>query len=232
MKLKRYIFLSLAFVFIFLSFDCTNVDVNYNNPFDTQSDRYSPPGPTWLDFTFVGDTAVSIVWNDVSYGESGFVIERRINPDGSYEEVGKVESNITSFVDKIVLKPETLYLYRVAAFTKNAHSKYTANAHYWFFYVAPSKPAVTVRSKNSFEIEWIDNVKFSQGFYLQKSIDNGTYNRIATLSKNQNSYTDNAVDTLHTYSYRVMGFTKYNHSGYSPITQMTYNLAGYWFKSK
>jgi hypothetical protein len=63
---------------------------------------------------------LTVQWDDNSYSEDGFVIER--TSDGNtFVEVGRVPANFTSFIDQTV-SPVTAYWYRITAYSSSARS--------------------------------------------------------------------------------------------------------------
>ncbi|MBW1996630.1 MAG: fibronectin type III domain-containing protein [Deltaproteobacteria bacterium] len=80
--------------------------------------------PSDLTAAAVSSTQVNLSWQDNSYEELGFVVERRIGGRGKYLEVGVVDANSTTFSD-VNLTPNTMYSYRVYAFTERYRSGYS-----------------------------------------------------------------------------------------------------------
>jgi plastocyanin len=101
-----------------------------------------PPAPTGLSATAVSTTEIDLSWNDVS-GETGYRIERK-TLGGSYQEIGTVGADVTTFQDS-GLAEATGYSYRVRAENGAGRSPYSneavasTNAT-----VAPCLPSATV----------------------------------------------------------------------------------------
>lgn len=91
--------------------DSDGVLGSYTRTFDV-----IPAAPTNLN-AVVSGSSVTLTWNDHSSGETGFVIERALQPNRKetavWEQVGEVGMNETIFVDASV-ESET-YIYRIRA---------------------------------------------------------------------------------------------------------------------
>ncbi|MCI2429186.1 PQQ-binding-like beta-propeller repeat protein [Candidatus Acetothermia bacterium] len=83
-----------------------------------------PLTPTDLIARGLSPTQIQLSWQDRSDNEEGFAIERRFAKDSEYEEIARVNANVTNFIDEVSL-PETPYCYRLRAFTRSGQSSYT-----------------------------------------------------------------------------------------------------------
>ena len=78
MKFNKIISNLIIFLSVCSFLQCADVQVNYNNSVDPESDNYIPAAPITFIVTTISDTSISLVWNDDSYGENGYKIERKI----------------------------------------------------------------------------------------------------------------------------------------------------------
>ncbi len=73
-----------------------------------------PTAPDTVNASAAGFAAVSLTWQDNSSNETGFVIQRRALPYGTWTTVTTTAANVTSCVDTSV-SASTMYSYRVIA---------------------------------------------------------------------------------------------------------------------
>lgn len=66
---------------------------------------------------------VKLSWDDNSIDETGFKIERSLDGE-TFEQIGIVETDITTFIDNDVSTGK-IYFYRVCAFNEAGNSDYS-----------------------------------------------------------------------------------------------------------
>jgi len=69
----------------------------------------------------------TLTWDDNSDNEDGFAIERSIDEGQTWEEIGRVGVNISTYIDTNV-SPGYTYTYRVFAFNEFGNSGYSNEA--------------------------------------------------------------------------------------------------------
>jgi hypothetical protein len=74
-----------------------------------------PQGVGGVIVTRIDDTHIKVAWQDFSYNETAFRIERKVGT-GTRTPVGSVAANITEFIDDDNVQPNIIYIYRVIAF--------------------------------------------------------------------------------------------------------------------
>lgn len=88
--------------------------------------KQNPVGdPTNL--TFLNENpkgTINLTWKDNANNETGFRIEKKTLPSGSWTQIGTVGANVTSYADNSVTS-ETQYTYRVAAYSASTESEYS-----------------------------------------------------------------------------------------------------------
>jgi len=82
--------------------------------------------PSDFEVIYVSPTQLNLRWKDNSDNEKGFVIERRIlDPVATtFQEIARVNANVKQYEDKNLI-PDTVYEYRVMAYSDGVYSPYT-----------------------------------------------------------------------------------------------------------
>jgi len=80
--------------------------------------------PSQLAAAYIGNLVIELSWTDNSDFEEQFIIERKPVNDTNFEVIDSVESNITTYTDKLPLALET-FNYRIAAKNDNFNSDYS-----------------------------------------------------------------------------------------------------------
>ncbi|MBN1339475.1 MAG: T9SS type A sorting domain-containing protein, partial [Bacteroidales bacterium] len=90
----------------------------------TEPEVVFPKAPGDLSAVPLSDRQVELSWVDNSDNEDGFVIERTFG-SSSFIQIGKVDSNITTFTDKFMLSARMTYSYRVKSFLQSLSSEWS-----------------------------------------------------------------------------------------------------------
>ena len=91
---------------------------------EKETSKNHPSSPALLQVTLISSTEINLVWADNSNNENGFGIECKKEPNGTYSQVGKVGTNITTYQDKGLLS-RTTYYYRIYAYNLGGNSEYS-----------------------------------------------------------------------------------------------------------
>ena len=90
--------------------------------------------PSAVTVNAIAYNKINVNWTDNSSNETGFEIVRSENQYGTYESIGSVASNVTSFIDSVTVQPATKYWYKVRSVNNFGESAYfTAAAAQWNF---------------------------------------------------------------------------------------------------
>jgi len=73
-----------------------------------------PVTPSGLTARVIGSHSIQLNWIDTSSSETGFIIQRQTGGAGAFQEIGRVGSDVTTFVDTSA-NPGVFYTYRVLA---------------------------------------------------------------------------------------------------------------------
>ncbi len=74
-----------------------------------------PESPSALEATQINSTSVSLIWNDNSALEDGFIVQRSSESTTAFEEIGRTEAGVVTFLDENALANST-FSYQVSAF--------------------------------------------------------------------------------------------------------------------
>lgn len=175
----------------------------------------APAAPSNLSLLQKTANQVRITWTDNSSNESKFLIKRKTT--GSFDEIGIVNENDTSYTDTSV-SPGTAYTYVVFA----ANSFGEANSNELEVLTpntapleAPSGLSASAGSSSSITLHWTDNAASETGYKVERKAGSGNYTEIKSLSANATSYTDNGLAAATTYYYRVKASRAGEDSNYS-----------------
>lgn len=82
---------------------------------------------------------------------------------------------------------------------------------------APSDLTATAVSPTQIDLTWHDNSGDEQGFRIERSLDGGTFNEIATAGSNVTTFSDTTASPDTLFFYRVLAFNNFGNSDPSNI---------------
>jgi len=146
--------------------------------------------------------------------EFGTSVERKINT-GSFEEIARLESSITSFTDS-TLSVNTDYTYRLRTYLNQSYSSYSVESTLQTQLVnVPTQLTATPISDQQIELSWQDNCSFETGYRIERKEGSEDYVQVGQVEENIVEFVDEGLLLLISYTYRIQAFTDYNVSGYS-----------------
>ncbi len=102
---------------------------SYSNEANATTLTPSPPAaPSALSATAGSDTVINLSWVDNSTNETGFEIERKTGPNGTYAQIATVGSNGATYSNS-GLSASATYCYRVRAVNQGGNSAYSNEAN-------------------------------------------------------------------------------------------------------
>ncbi|MDY6952614.1 MAG: DNRLRE domain-containing protein, partial [Thermodesulfobacteriota bacterium] len=112
------------------------------------------------------------------------------------------------------------YNYRVLAYNANGNSPPSNEASAVIASGPPPAPSELSSDLNGFDItlQWADNSDNEESFIVERKVDSGDFSILATLPANVETYLDDGLTPLRTYTYRVKAQNNYGDSGYSNET--------------
>ena len=166
-----------------------------------------PAVPALFTVQLLTNGSVLVIWQDNSYDERGFVIERSV--DGSrYRRAGAVSINENSFSDAPLLRRGYVYRYRVRSFNK-AGASTPSNSISIEPLGVPAAPTNLVATlwpygPGKVMLVWQDNANSETGTSIERSSDGVSFTEIAAYQGiNATSFFDSNLVSGATYWYRV-----------------------------
>jgi len=191
--------------------DCgeSEMSTNYATATTQSCDLPILPNPTGVTTTALSAKSVSITWNAVSEAVS-YVIYRSTERYSTYQSIGGRLTE-TSFIDT-TLSSSTTYYYAVKAInscgaTGNLDNVVSVTTKCET--PIPTNVAVTAKSSSSLEITWnAVNGAVSYSVYRATRGPNNQYTLINKISGTTNMYTDNGLENLTSYYYKITAKTE------------------------
>ena len=162
---------------------------------------------------------IHLSWTDDSNNETGFRIERVIEPN-TFKAVATVEANITDYNDTTVAA--TTYAYRVFAFNGSGDSLPSNTVIVTT--AAPVAPSNLVAAASALSTDpptvtltWADNSNNETSFSIQRATNVGFTRELTTfpVKANVTTYTDSGVTVFKRYYYRILAINAIGSSAYS-----------------
>jgi subtilisin family serine protease len=177
-------------------------------------DTTYPATPSRLSAETVTSSGTTLTWRDNSSSEEGFSIER-MAPGGTYEEISRVNADVTSYSDT-GLSQFTTYYYRVRSYRSGDYSAYSETANVTTKMAAPTGMSATAISETEIDLVWSDNSNDEEGFIIERKAGvSGTYGETGRVPANAEAYSDTGLAPGTTYYYRVSAFAADDTSDYS-----------------
>ncbi|MCX6849661.1 MAG: peptidylprolyl isomerase, partial [Verrucomicrobia bacterium] len=156
----------------------------------------------------VNKESVIITWADNATTETGFEIETRKLPSGSFTSLGSVGANIAVVDLSGSLAPNTSYEVRVRARTGAAapytYTGYSNTVTVTTLFNAPTGLTATAASEGTVNLSWVDNsaVEGGYGVYYRLS-GSGSYTLLAYAAANATTYPVTGLTAGTAYDFRV-----------------------------
>jgi len=177
-----------------------------------------PVAPSGLRITSIISSRVILAWTDNSGNESGFRIQRKQGPTGTYTEIATPGANVTTYTDDDnALLDGTQYYYKVCAYNPAGNSPFSNEVSGTTLLASPTSLTATVVSSTQVNLNWTDNSRGETGYLIErKATSSGNYAQIGSVNMNVHSYTDTYnFKSGTTYYYRVRATNGRIYSGYS-----------------
>ena len=203
-------------------------DARINLTWDTDTSICIPPSaPSNLTATAVSQSQINLTWQDNSWDETNFRVERSPDGNNNWGEIATVSANSTSY-SNTGLASNTRYYYRIKAYRtsgdRSSDFSNTANAITTMPLGAPTNLVATAVSQTQINLSWTDNSSDETNFRVERS-PNGTsgWTEIATVAANTTTYNNIGLTCGTPYYYRVRAYRSSDtfYSGYSNNSNTT-----------
>ncbi len=185
-----------------------------------------PPlvAPSSLTANAVSKNQIDLVWADSANNEDGFKIERKASAAGTFGQIATVGANVTSY-SNTGLGANSMYHYRVRAYSASGHSAYSNEANATTLPPLPKAPDNLIAnaiSSSQIDLVWADSSNNEDGFKIERKTGiAGTYAEIATVGADTASFSSTGLTANSQYFYRVRAFNASGHSAYSNAANAT-----------
>ncbi|MBC8527276.1 MAG: hypothetical protein H8D22_10590, partial [Candidatus Cloacimonetes bacterium] len=164
------------------------------------------PAPTNLQIEQLNVHTFKLDWQDNSNFEQGFKIDRKIDDEDWVNEIGIVDSNITTWTDSTIGRNYDVVYYRVYAFYEEYNStKIESNSNISF--PTPSNLTYQKLTISSIKLNWIDNSNGEDGFKIDKKVGENEWQLdYAILGENIEEWTDENAEINEIIQYRIYAY--------------------------
>lgn len=178
-------------------------------------------------------TQLKLVWQDNSYNENGFKLERCQSVGCTvFTQIATTASNVSTHADN-GLTPGESYSYRVRAYNPAGDSAY-ADIISVTLPPPPSEPPSNLlatavdQASNQMLLTWSDTSIGEQGFKIERCQGAVCTNfaQISETGDNLDNYTDTGLKANTSYRYRIRAFNHLGLSNYSNIATGKTRLLG------
>ena len=163
----------------------------------------APAQPANLTAQALDATSIQLTWDAVA-GADGYTVYRSLTPDGTFTEVNNSATN--TYTDEGLL-PNTVYYYKVAAYTGSDYSPETGPVNATTQRAVPSVPtqlAAQALSSTSIRLTW-QAAADATGYRVYRSdTEAGAYTQIGTSQTTD--YSDTGLNPNTAYFYRVAAY--------------------------
>ncbi|MEW6027431.1 MAG: fibronectin type III domain-containing protein [Planctomycetota bacterium] len=196
-----------------------------SNQAEAQTLPGPPDSPLLVQANAVSFQQINIAWQDNSFNEEGFRIERKTTANGTYNIIATLSPNTASFSDTSLL-PETQYYYRLRSYNylgDSSNSNALSATTLQMPPVAPSGLTATANPGIPYQVslQWTDNSSNESGFKIERKTEGGNFQEITDRAANSTSWVDTDILPDTVYYYRLFGWNSGGYGGYSDVASLT-----------
>jgi uncharacterized delta-60 repeat protein len=202
-----------------------NFRSEYSNIVEVEVPQRPLAPPTDLSIFFYSAYRVKLNWEESSFEETGFSIERSKNDQQNFMEIGSVGANKKAYEDDQLDETGTTYYYRVRAVKGDYRSEYSNI----IMVEVPQRPLVppanliiSSYSPDQVKLNWEESNFEETGFSIERSKnDQQNFVEIGSVGANTTDFEDLTAEEQSTYYYRVKADKGDFSSEYSNIVALT-----------
>ena len=184
------------------------------DPVQPPPETRAPTAPTNLAAASTSSSQIDLTWTNTAPDADGIALERCTGTGCSnFAEFDRVPNGRTSYANA-GLTPNTMYAYRVRAYSTIGYSPYsnTAAARTPDRLEPPGGPTnltATAVSDSAVTLSWSNSDTTAEGIRIERCVAAACPNNftvVHTVAGNVTSYTDSAVISLTWYTYRLRAY--------------------------
>lgn len=166
-----------------------------------------PPAPAGAATSTTSTTAISVTWTD-GVGETGYTVEYKPLAAATCAAEDWTGSTPASLAANVASHPVTglamgsTYCFRVRAANAAGSSSWTAALTQVTWLPAPTLSALSGVTPTKIDLTW-SNVTGNTGYKIERSLNNSTWNQLATPAADAVSHSDTTVSPNQIYYYRI-----------------------------
>lgn len=185
----------------------------------TGDEETAPDDPGNFVAVLASGNVIEMSWTDGSDNENGFIIEANTSGSIVWNQIADVGRNITSYAWHDAAE-NTTYTFRIYAYNDVDNSGYAQSQQVIVSLGAPTDLTATWEDTRVV-LQWNDNSQVEEGFRVQRN-HTGSWEDLAELEVNNNSYDDTSPPAGVTVYYRVVAFGDGNVS--APSNEASINV--------
>lgn len=164
--------------------------------------------PSVYEVDQLADVGATVFWTDANEHATGYTVQRSVN-GGAFSTVATTGAADRRFDDNVTLVIGDAISYKVRAFNAAVTSAFsnTKSLTIGYILVQPTNVVATFVRDGLVNVTWTGNNSGNRGVLIQRSVNGGGFNQIASLPKDQRSYND-VLQTIsgQAYTYLINDF--------------------------
>lgn len=185
----------------------------------------APAAPVNMAAEGVDDQRITLRWTPVGTDSNRVEIYRSTAPEGPFTIIKTVSALDGSYTDS-ALQPSTTYYYQLRTVGSTGESAYVGHTAAGKVLsattkeggiAAPTELSAYWTSGNAAVLQWTDNASSESAYEIWRGTDGSTFAKVASIPANLTDYTDQGLDSLVLYHYRVRAVVGAGFSEWSSV---------------